>query len=170
MNRYLISSVAVLVILAVAWIAFGQQQSERAQRYAQYRQAQLKAIEAIQEQAGKLKTALEESAKRSESFRNWQELSEEERAKLRERFTKMREERQQALAAIEQRVMVLKGRRQLDTEHEESIAELQAVHSLAVNEKAKQTAKRLEELIAKRNKEHEDAMKKLGLERFGRSR
>ena len=168
MKRYIISTVAVLVVLAVAWIAFGQEQSERGQRMAQYRQAQLKAIEAIQEQAGKLKADMEETSR--PDFSNWQNLSEEERAKLRERFRKMREERQQALAVIEQRIMVLKGRRQLDTEHEESVAELQAIHSLAVSEKAEKTAKRLEELIAKRNKEHEDAMQKLGLERFGRSR
>jgi len=166
MKRYLILTV---VVLAVALVAFGQQ-SEWRQRMAQYRQAQTKAIEAIQEQAGKLKVALDESARGSESFSRWQELSEDERAKLRERFTKMREERQQALASIEQQVTILKGRRQLDREHEESIAELQAIYALATTEKAENTAKRLEELIANRNKAFEDTMQKLGLEQFGRRR
>ncbi len=166
MKRHLISTVVVLVVLSVAWVAFGQQADWR-QRMAQYRQAQNKAIETIQEQAGKLKVALEESARGSESFGRWQELSEDERAKLRERFTKIREERQQALAAIEQQVMRLKGRRRLDREQEESIAELQTIQALATTENAEKTAKRLEELIAKRNKEHEDTMQKLGLERFG---
>ena len=169
MKRYLISIVVILVVLAVALVAFGQQ-AEWRQRMAQYRQAQTKAIETIQEQAGKMKTALEESARGSESFSRWQELSEDERAKLRERYTKMREERQQALAAIEQQVTILKGRRQLDREHEESIAELQTIQALATTEKAEKTAKRLEELIANRNKEHEDTMQKLGLEQFGRRR
>lgn len=164
MKRYLMSAVVVMVVLAVAWIAFGQEQSERAQRMAQYRQAQMKAIEAIQEQAAKLKAGMEASSFDRTRF---QELSEEERANLRERFTKMREERQQALGVIEQQIMMLKGRRQLDTEHEESIAELQAIYALATSEKAEKTAKHLEELIAKRNKEYEDTMQKLGLEQFG---
>ena len=168
MNRCIISTVAVVVVMAVAWIAFGQEQSDRAQRYAQYRQAQLKAIEVIQAQAGKLKADMEETSRRD--FSNWQNLSEEERAKLREEWIKRRQERQKILETIGQQIIRLKGPRQLRTEHEESIAELQAVHSLAVSEKAEKTAKRLEEIIAKRNKDHEDAMKKLGLERFGRSR
>jgi len=164
MKRYLMSAVVVLVVLALVWVAFGQQESDRAQRFAQYRQTQTKAIEAIQEQAAKLKAGME--APRFDRSR-WQEMSEEERAKLRETFTKMREERQQALAVIERQVTILKGRRQLDTEHEESIAEIQAIYALATSEKAEKTAKRLEELIAKRNKEHEDTMQKLGLEQFG---
>jgi len=163
MKRYIISTVVVLAVLAVAWVAFGQQEEWR-QRMAQYRQRQMEAIEAIQAQAGKLKAAME--APRFDRSR-WQEMSEEERTQLREKFGKMREERQQALAAIERQVTILKGRRQLDTEHEESIAELQAIHAVAVNEKAEKTAKRLEELIAKRNKEFEDSMQKLGLEQFG---
>jgi len=164
MKRYLISTVVILVVLAVAWVAFGQQQSEQAQRFAQYRQAQTKAIEVIQAQAARLKAGME--TPRFDRSR-WQDMSDEERNNLRERFTKMREERQQALAAIEQQVMRLKGRRQLDREHEESIAELQTIQALATTEKAEKTAKRLEELIAKRNKEYEDTMQKLGLERFG---
>ncbi len=162
MKRYLISTVVVLV---VALVAFGQQVEWR-QHIAQWRQAQTKAIETIQEQAGKLKVALEESTRGSESFGRW-ELSEEEKTKLRESFTKMQKERQQALGVIEQQIMRLKGRRPLDREHEESIAELQTIQALATTEKAEKTAKRLEELIAKRNKEHEDTMQKLGLERLG---
>jgi hypothetical protein len=165
MKRYLISTVAILV-LAVVWIAFGQQQGERAERFARYREAQVKAITTIQEQAAKLK----ESMQASPRPRGFAELSEEERANLRERFMKMREERQQALGVIDQQITILKGRRQLDTEHEESIAELQAIHALAVDEKAEKTAKHVEELIAKRNKEFEDTMQRLGLEQFGRRR
>lgn len=163
MKRYLISAVVVLVVLAAAWIVFGQEQSERSQRFAQYRQAQTKAIELIGQQAAKLKAGME-ALTMPEGFAD---LSEEEKAKLREKFIKMREERQQALAVIEQQIMVLKGRRQLDQEHEESIAELQAIHELAVDEKATKTAKHIEELIAKRNREFEDTMQKLGLPQFG---
>jgi DNA anti-recombination protein RmuC len=168
MKRYLISAVFVFVVLAVAWVALGQEQSERAQRWARYRQAQTKAIELIQEQAAKLKTALEESARRDWS--SWRDLSEEERAKLRERFMKMREERQQALEVIEQQIVRLKGPRRLRTEHEESIAELQAIHELAVKEKATETARHIEELIAKRNETYEETVQELGFGRFRRRR
>lgn len=167
MKRYLISTV---VILAVAWIAFGQEQSERAQRWARYREAQTKAIEAIQEQAGKLKTAFEESAKRMASFRNWQDLSEEERAKLREEWTKRREEWGEMLEEIEQQVAKLKGRRRLSAEHEEAIKELKGIQELAEKEDADETAKHVEELIAERQEEFEETLKKLGLEQFGRTR
>jgi len=166
MKRYLMSAVVVLMVLALVWVAFGQEESDRAQRMAQYRQAQMKAIEAIQEQTAKLKAGVEASSFDRSRF---QELSEEEKAKLKETFTKVREERQQALAAIEQQIMILKGRRQLDREHEESIAELQEIQALATSEKAEKTAKHLEELIAKHNKEYEDTMQKLGLEQVGRS-
>jgi len=166
MKRYLISTVVVLVVLTMAWIAFGQQQSERSERFARYRQAQQKAIKAIQEQVEKLKAGTEETSRRDRG--SWQELSEDERTKLRERYSKMREERLKVLAAIEQQVTILKGRRQLEAEHEESIGELQAIRKLAVEEKAEETAKRLMQLILKRNKEFKDNMQKLGLERSGR--
>ncbi len=165
MKRYLISTVVVLVVLTMVWIAFGQQ-SERAQRFARYRQAQQKAVEAIEEQVGKLKASMEERSRRDRG--SWQDLSEEERTKLRERYSKMREERMEVLAAIEQQLMILKGRRQLEAEREESLGELQAIHKLAVDEKAEETAKRLMQLILKRNKEFEATMQKLGLERSGR--
>lgn len=162
MKRRIISTVTVLVALAVVWAAFGQQQ-ERRQRSAQYRQAQLKAIEVIQEQAAKLKAGME-AMTRPEGRRSFEDLSEEERAKLRERFTKMREKRQEVIAAIEQQLTILKGRRQLETEHQETLAELQAIRQLALEEKAEETAKRLMQLILKRNKEFEATMQKLGLE------
>ena len=167
MKRYLIPTV---VVLAVAWIAFGQEQSERAQRWARYRQAQTEAIETIQKQAAKLKTASEESAKRMASFRNWQDLSEEERAKLREEWTKRREEWGKTLAAIEEQVAKLKGRRPLTAEHEESINELKKIQELAEKEDADETAKHVEELIAERQEEFEETLKKLGLEQFGQRR
>jgi len=170
MKKYLISTVAVLLVLAVAWIAFGQEQSERAQRRARYRDAQQKAIQTIQEQAGKLKPAFEELVRRSESFRNWQGLSEEERTKVREEHAKWREGWGKMIETIEQQLTTLKTPRRLGTEHKASIAELQAIHTLAAEEKAEKTTKHLEELIEKRNKEFEDTLEKLGIPQFGRRR
>lgn len=164
MKKYLIPTV---VVLAVAWIAFGQEQSERAQRWARYRQAQTEAIDTIQKQAAKLKAASEESAKRMASFRNWQDLSEAERAKLREEWTKRREEWGKMLEEIEQQVAKLKGRRRLTAEHEQAINELKEIQELAEKEDAGQTAKHVEELIAERQEEFEETLKKLGLDQLG---
>ena len=166
MKRYLISTVVVLAVLAVALVAFGQGAEEWRQRMAQFRQAQVKAIEVMEQQVAKLKTGMEQPAGFDPS--RFQEMSEEEQAKFREERMKRREERQQALGVIEKQITRLKGPRQLRTEHEESIAELQAIHALAVKENAKETAKRLEDIIAKRNKAFEDTMQKLGFDQFGR--
>jgi DNA anti-recombination protein RmuC len=162
MKRYLIPT---LVVLAAAWIVFGQEQTERAQRWARNRQVQAEAIETIQEQAGKLKAAMEEAP--PPDSRRWQDLSEEERNQRRERFMKMREERQKTLETIEQEVVRLKGPRQLRTEHEESINELKKIQELAQGEDADETAKHVEQLIAKRQEEFEKTVKKLGFDQFG---
>jgi type II secretory pathway component PulM len=160
MKRYLISSVVVLMVLAVAWIAFAQPQGDFRERMDKMREAQAKAVEVIQQQAAKLKAGMEQPAFDRAQF---QEMSEEERAKLKETWTKRREERQQALAGIEQQIMILKGGRQLQAEHDESIAELQAIHAQAVKEKATETAKSIQALIDKRTKTLEDTAQKLGI-------
>ena len=162
MKRYLIATV---VVLAVAWIAFGQERSERAQRWARNRQAQAEAIEVIQKQAAKLKAGMEQMPR--PDSRRWQDLSEEERNQRRERFMKMREERQKTLETIEQQVARLKGPRQLRTEHEESIDQLKKIQEMAEEENADETAKHVEELIAKRQEEFDETLKKLGLDQFG---
>jgi septal ring factor EnvC (AmiA/AmiB activator) len=160
MKRYLISGVIILTMVAVSWVAFGQPQGDFRERMAKMREAQAKAVEIIQQQAAKLATSMEPPAFDRDRF---QEMSDEEREKFREQMMKQREERQQALAAIEQQVMVLKGRRSLQQEHDASIAELKEIQALATKEKAAETAKRLEKLIAKRNKEFEDTIQKLGI-------
>jgi len=168
MKKHLISAVAILAVLVMTWAAFGQQdQDERRQRRARMREAQGAAIEAIQDQAAKIKSSFEESARARGDRSSWQDLSEDERAERRERFMKMREEQQKAIEVIEQQIVLLKGPRQLRTEHEASIEQLQAIQALAVKEQAKETAKHVEEMIAKRNKEFEEMMEKLGFGDFG---
>jgi hypothetical protein len=160
MKKYLISSIVVLAVLAVTWVAFAQPQGDFRERMAQMREAQMKAIEMIQQQAMKIKESF--AAPRSEG-QNLQDMSEEERAKFREQRMKQRDEQQAALAAIEQQIMVLKGRRVLQQEHEASITELQELQALAKKENAAETAKRIEDIIAKKNKTFEETMQKLGL-------
>ena len=115
------------------------------------REEQLKAIEIIQEQAAKLKAAIE-ATRRPEGRRRSQERSEEERAKLRERFAKASKQRQNAVKAIEEQLAKLKGPTPPRVEPPGSIRELRAIRELALKEKAEETAKRLEKLIARYQK------------------
>ena len=109
------------------------------------REDQLKAIKVIEKQLAKLKAGIEAMGER----RSFRDLSEEERTKLRERFAKSREERDKAIKAIITQIASLQGQRQ-PAEGEELIivntGELKAIRELAVKEKAKETAQRLERL------------------------
>jgi len=130
--------------------AFREQMRERfgSGRRGLGREDQLKAIKAIEAQLAKLKAGIEATG--PQARRRGQELSDEERAKLRERFTKAREERQKAIKAIIAQIARLQGQRQPTAEGEEYIlvntAQLKQIRELAVKEKAKETAQRLERL------------------------
>ncbi len=193
MKRYLIPIVTVVVVLAVAWAAFGQPEEGREGRRpgggrgstgpgggrgrqtdeerARARQEQLKAIEAIEEQVAKLKAGLQAGIGAA-GRGGFQDLSDEERTKLRERFTRAREEQQKAIEVIEAQIAKLKDPRQVRAKYEESIGELRAILELAGKEKAEQTAKRLEQLIARRQKEFEGGLQgpEQRRERFQRPR
>ena len=103
MKKYLIPTVAVLVVLAVVWAAFGQQERRGGNRATEGRQ-------------GRQNLSEEERAKRRERFQN---MSEEERAKFREqmsaRFAYGRgrfmspEDQQKAIKAIEGELAKLKA-------------------------------------------------------------
>jgi hypothetical protein len=167
MKKYVIASVAVLVVLAACWVVYGQQEGQR-QRFAQNREMQLKAAAALVEQTGKLKAALETPFSGMPADRSFQDLSEEERTKMRETMTKRREEQQQIVGAIETELAKVKGSRQLQREQEEGTKELQAIRELAEKEQAKETLKGIDELIAKRQKTFDDKLAKLGIPVFQR--
>jgi peroxiredoxin len=116
------------------------------------REEQLKAIEIIQEQAAKLKAAIE-ATRRPEGRRRSQELSEEERAKLRERFAEASKQRQSAIKAIEEQLAKLRGPTPPRAEPPGSIRELRAIRELALKEEAEETAERLAKLIARYQRE-----------------
>lgn len=161
MKQHLMSSVVTLVVIAAALVAFGQQ-SERGPLSPQFLKRQTRAVETILEQAGKMKTDLDEMFKLGESLVSNQEPSKEEGRNFRKEWGKTLEELQEKREVIEQQIMKLTPPSQLRADHKESIAELQSIHALAVAEKAEKTTKHLEELIAKRNKEFGDTMQKLG--------
>ncbi len=148
MKRYLISTVVVLVVLALAWIAFGQQQSERTQRFAQYRQARQKALEVLEKQIAKLKEGMELPAFDRSRF---QEMSEEERAKFGQERMKAREAQQTVINTIIAQVAILQGQMQPPAEGERFIlvntADLKAIQKLAVKEKARETSDRITRLL-----------------------
>ncbi len=113
------------------------------------REDQLAAIKAVEEQLAKLKAGL---AAQPQGRTNYRDLSEEERTKLREEFTKTREERNKAFKAIITQIARLQGQRE-PAEGEELIiintAQLKSIQELAVKEKAKETAQRLERLMSR---------------------
>ncbi len=168
MKRYLITSVAVVAVLAVVMVASGQgPQGERPRmgRGGFNSEAQQNAITAIEAELAKIKKSMETQMPRPEG--GFQDMSEEERQKFRDQRMKQREEQAAALATIEQQIMILKGGRQLQEEHQQKIEELQAIQTMATNEKATKTAKHVEEMIAKSNKDFEAMAEKLGI-RLGR--
>ena len=115
------------------------------------REEQLKAIEVIQEQLRKLKTAIESVDEGA--IRRFGELSEEERTKLRENMTKAAQTRQLAMRKVEEKLEVLREPGQRGVQPLMPIRELQVIRGLAVKEKATETAGRIERLIARYHEE-----------------
>ncbi len=110
------------------------------------REDQLKAIEDVEKQLASLKKGIQAQPTERRSFRD---MSEEERTKMREASTKAREERNAAFKAIITKIARLQGQRE-PAEGEELLiintAQLKSIQELAVKEKAKETAQRLERL------------------------
>ena len=178
MKRYLIPIITVLVILAVALVAFGQAEERAGQRETREsmrerfqnmseaereqfrarmragrggsmgREGRLEAIKAIEAQLVKLK-----AAQTTRPTGGYRDLSEDERAKLRERMTKVFQDRQKALQTIIAQVARLQGRRQPTAEGAQyliiSTSDLKPIQDSAVKEKAKETAQLLQRLISR---------------------
>jgi hypothetical protein len=181
MKRYAILIGIVLAFLLVGWAAFGQEQEKPRQSaatrqtiqnmtveqkrlyQAQLRQKrgssnirkdqpdQLKAIEAIQEQLVKYKTALQNVNR--EALLNYEKLSEEEKTKLIQNMTKAAYARQGALTTIEEKLPVIRGPRTQNTEPLIPIHELKSIHQIAIQEKATRTAQRLDRMITRYGRE-----------------
>ena len=136
-------------------------EAEREEARAQMRQRsgimgpeeQMNVVKAIEEQVAKLKAAVEAMA--PETRERLRELSEEARAKLREKMTSAMRGRQMAIRAIEEQIAKLTLRQRRRPEPGANLNELRAIHKLAIKEKATETAKRLEKLIAGYRRESE---------------
>jgi len=147
MKKYLISTIAVLVVLAVVLVTFGQEESTR--RRGMGREERMKAIEAIEAQLAKLKA--EADVPRPEG--GFQNMSEEERTKFREQRMKVFEERRKVLQVIMGQLAGLQGRREPAPEGAQYLliatSDLKPIQESAVKEKAAETSKLLDELIAR---------------------
>jgi hypothetical protein len=113
------------------------------------REDQLKAIEEVEKQVANLKKGIQAQSTERRSF---QDMSEEERNKMREEFTRVREERNKAIQAIVTQIARLQGQSE-PAEGEQLIiintGQLKPIQELAVKEKAKETAQRLERLMSR---------------------
>jgi peroxiredoxin len=145
--------VAALTVLVVAWPALGQDEKSQPERK---RALRAEAEEALGPAFRDLSP--EERAKWKEK---WQQMSDEEKqqlkAQMREKLQSERPEldRKAALKNLEDQIAKLK------TEQEQYIGELREIREIAVKEKAAQTVKRLENLIAKQQKEFTGRLQEL---------
>jgi hypothetical protein len=148
MKRYLISSIIVLMVLAVTWVALGQPQGDFMERMAQMREAQTKAIGMIQKQVEELKKGIEQQSAFDPS--RFQNMSDEEREKFREERQKASEARQNSINMIIAQIAVLQRQPQ-PAEGERYIlvntADLKVAAELATKEKAAETTERIKALL-----------------------
>jgi hypothetical protein len=149
MKKYLISTFAVLVVLAVVLVSFGQEERARRGRF-MGREERLKAIEAIEAQLAKLKEEGQRPTFNRESFQN---MSEEERTKFREQMRKVFQERQKVFQAIMAQLAGLQGRREPAPEGARYLlittADLKPIQEAATKEKAEETSKLLARLAGR---------------------
>jgi len=150
MKKLLISSVAILVVLAVVLVSFGQQQGSRQGRSFMGREERLKAIETIEAQLAKLKEGGQRPTFNRDSFQN---MSEDERAKFREQMTKVRQEQQKIYQTIMGQLAGIQGRRGPAPEGAQymiiSTADLKPIQEAATKEKAEETGKLLARLAGR---------------------
>ena len=150
MKKHLISTIAIIVVLAVVLVSFGQQQGSRQGRGFMGREERLKAIEAIEAQLAKLKEGGQSPAFNRDSFQN---MSEDERAKFREQMMKVRQEQQKIYQTIMGQLAGLQGRREPAPEGAQYLlittADLKPIQEAAVKEKAEETSKLLARLATR---------------------
>ena len=173
MKKCMIGGLAAAMVLTVAWAAWAQPQGGgagqgpggggRGRGGFMDRDTQLKAIAALQEQIGKLKTLIE-SMPTLPAGTSFQDMTDEQRTQMREAGQKIREEQPPILAAIDKQLAVIKGARALVTEYQESTAELKALQEMATQEKATETAKKIGDMIAAKQKKLEESAKAMGVE------
>ena len=162
MKRYLLLSVVAGMVLLLTWPALGQQEGRERRRPTEGREGRGRFRDISPEERAKLRE-------------RWPTMTEEEREQFRNQMRERmgvprpatgREGQMRLTDRFEQQIAKMKA------EHEEFIGELKAIRKLAVKEKAKQTAERLEKLINKHQKEYEEMLQAMEQrrQRFERTR
>jgi peroxiredoxin len=149
MKRYLILTIVTAFVLSLVFPVFGQLESRERGR-------------TLERSGNNSILSPEEMLKLREK---WPTMSQEERdefrKQMRERMGSMRPPtRPMAPSGPSPRVFEDQIAK-LKQKHEETINELKAIRDLAVKEKAKQTTERLDKLINKHQKEHEETLQTL---------
>lgn len=160
MKKSTMIAAGVLLTMTVAWAAFGQAQGGgggRGGRGGMMGPQMQKAVADLQEQVGKLKALLDAGAKAMEG-KTYQDLSEEDRAQMKERNT----QQQAIMATIQQGVDRLRMR-QMAAEYNESMTALKDAQASAQKENAKETAQKLGQIIAEREKQMEEKVTAMGM-------
>jgi len=122
------------------------------------REEQLNIVAVIEQQVAKLKELIQ-AAMGPDDWAKLRDLAAEERTKMRVKLTRANEERQRVVDAIEQQLANFKIERPQIGDHQKLITELQAIHDMARQEKAQETANRIEQLIESREKEFEEKLR-----------
>jgi len=159
MKRSTIVAVSVLLTMAVTWAAYGQAGGGGGRGRGGFgmmgAQAQ-KVVADLQEQVTKLKALVDAGAKAMAG--GFQDMSEEDRAKMKERST----QQQALMAAIQKDVDQLRVR-QIAAEYNQSMTALKDAQASAQKENAKETAQKLGQIIAEREKQMEEKVTAMGM-------
>jgi isopropylmalate/homocitrate/citramalate synthase len=160
MKRSTIVAVSALLTMAVAWAAYGQAGGGGGGRgrggFGMMGPQAQKTVADLQEQVAKLKALVDAGAKAMEG--GFQNMSEEDRAKMKERST----QQQAIMAAIQKDVDQLRMR-QMAVEYNQSMTALKDAQASAEKEKAKETAQKLGQIIAAREKQMEEKVTAMGM-------
>ena len=147
MKKHLISTIAIIVVLAVVLVSFGQERTGRGRGMGP--EERLKAIAAIEAQLAKLKQVAD--VPRPEG--GFQDMAEDARAKYMEQRTKVREEQQKIYQAIMGQLAGIQGRRGPAPEGAQYLlittADLKPIQEAAAKEKAEETGKLLTRLTTR---------------------
>ncbi|MCL5280578.1 MAG: hypothetical protein M1376_11790 [Planctomycetes bacterium] len=158
MKRSTMIAAGILLTMTLAWAAFGQAGGGgRGGRGGMMGPQMQKNVADLQAQVAKLKALVDEGTKAMEG-KTYADLSDEDRAKMKERGT----EQQKLLAAIQQGVDRLRMR-QMAVEYNQSMTALKDAQASAEKENAKETAQKLGQIIAEREKQMEERVTAMGM-------
>jgi hypothetical protein len=160
MKKSTMIAAGILLTMTVAWAAYGQAGGGgggRGGRGGMMGPEAQKAVAGLQEQVAKLKALVDAGAKAMEG-KTFADLSDDDRAQMKERTT----QQQAVMAAIQQGVDRLRVR-QMATEYNESMTALKDAQASAQKENAKDTAQKLGQIIAAREKQMEEKVTAMGM-------